>query len=96
MRGQTDRQLYDLQQGRVTSVGNVTLDTGTTTTTVTHKGVSDNSCIVLTPSNAAMAAEWATTVPYVSSQGLGSFEITHANAATARTIRSLFLTPVSR
>lgn len=97
MRTRRDFQNFAREQSQVATVGNVTLAVDPATTTVVeHQGVSDNSCIVLTPTNAAMATEWATTVPYVTTQGGGSFTITHAANANARTIRYVFFTPLSR
>lgn len=82
--------LKDAFDGLSYATGTVTLATGTTTTTVKHMGVSSTSHIDLEPTNAAAATEWATTRPFVSSKAKGSFVITHANAATTRTISYAF------
>lgn len=83
----------ELLGGSTTATGTVTLTNAATTTTVTHYGVSSNAHIDLEPTNAAMATEWATTRPYVSSKTKGSFVITHANAGTTRTLSYAFRTP---
>jgi uncharacterized hydantoinase/oxoprolinase family protein len=82
--------LKDAFDGLSYATGTVTLATGTTTTTVNRMGVSKSSHIDLEPTNAAAATEWATTRPFVSSKTKGSFVITHANAATTRTISYAF------
>lgn len=71
------------------AIGEVTLRTGNTTTTVEHHGCSSGSVVLLAPMNANAAAENAFTTP-----AKGSFVITHANAATTRTFRYIVFTGV--
>jgi hypothetical protein len=81
-------------QGVTLATGSVTLTNGATTTAVKHKGVSSTSHINLEPNNAAMATEWNTTRPWVSTKAIDTFTITHANAATARVLTYHFATEV--
>jgi hypothetical protein len=59
--------------------------------------VSAASHINLEPTNAAMAAEWVTTRPYVKSadKTKSQFIITHANAGTTRTLSYSFVTRIT-
>lgn len=71
------------QEGKLNSLGDVTLTAGQTTTTVNTEGAllcGPNSQISLTPLTANAAAALGTT--YISSRLKGSFVITHANAGT--------------
>ena len=65
------------QRGMANNVGTFTLETSTTTTTVTDARVGGNTKIALSPTtaNAAVAA----TSAYVSAVADGSFTVTHAN-----------------
>lgn len=88
---QLEREIYDLFNGSLDSVGEVTLTANTTTTTVEHRGVSSNSVIVLMAltTNAASEGVGKKIVPTK-----GQFVITHANnAQTDRTFRYHFHTP---
>ena len=68
--------------------GEVTLATGTTTTTVTDPTVTPDSVIILAPLTASAQAE--TMYVLAADQLLGSFTITHSNSAVAdRTYRWL-------
>lgn len=70
------------QEGKLNSLGDVTLTAGTTTTTVETEGAllcGPNSFIGLMPTTANAAAALGTT--YISSRLKGSFVITHANNA---------------
>ena len=84
-----------LRFGHTYATGTVTLATGATETTVYHPGFPPNAHVDLEPTNAAMAAEWVTTRPYVtaSDKTKDQFTITHANALTERTVSYAFRTP---
>lgn len=88
---QLTRDVYDLLQGSLSAVGEVTLTANTTTTTVTHRGVSTNSVVHLMALTANAAAEG---VGKLIAPTKGQFVITHANnAQTDRTFRYHFHTP---
>lgn len=87
---QLSRDVFDLLQGSLSAVGEVTLTAGTTTTTVTHRGVSTNSVIALMALTANAAAEG---ISKLITPTKGQFVITHANnAQTDRTFRYHFHT----
>lgn len=69
-----------LIDGRSNAVGEVTLEAGTTTTTVTDNKFESSMVVVLMPTTANAAGAIGTT--YVSSRTKGAFTLTHANAAT--------------
>lgn len=71
------RAVNQILDGKINSVGSVTLDTGTTTTLVADYRCSVNSKVLLTPTSANAAAE----SPWVSA-AKQSFTITHASAST--------------
>lgn len=71
-----------LMRGRSNSTGSVTLDVNEASTTVTGLSISENDTVILTPMSANAATEVGNGTMYVSSVGQGTFEITHANAAT--------------
>ena len=76
--------IQQLGAGRSNAVGSVTLTTGAATTVVTTlPGLcSTGSTPILTPTTANAAAEVGNGTMYVSSVGLNTFTITHANSAT--------------
>ena len=76
--------LQQLAAGRSNAVGTVTLTTGAATTVVTTlTGIcSTGSTPILTPTTANAAAEVGNGTMYISSVGLNTFTITHANSAT--------------
>ena len=76
------RGIRDLFEGRRNTTGNVTLATGSATTTVSHINFGKDSVQVLTPLHANAATEVANGTMYVSARQQGSFTITHANSAT--------------
>lgn len=87
------RAIQDLAAGRVGTVGEVTLETSGTTTTVTTRPCSSTSFVGLSPLNAGAAAEG---IPQVV-PGNGQFVITHtASASPARTYRYCIFTNVNR
>lgn len=88
---QLGRDVFDLLQGSMASVGEVTLTANVATTTVTHRGVSTNSVIHLMALTANAAAEG---VGKLITPSKGQFVITHTNnAQTDRTFRYHFHTP---
>lgn len=76
--------LQQLAAGRSNAVGTVTLTTGAATTVVTTlPGLcSTGSTPILTPTTANAAAEVGNGTMYISSVGLNTFTVTHANSAT--------------
>jgi hypothetical protein len=74
--------LQQLAAGRSNAVGNVTLATGSSTTTVTTANCAAGSTPILTPTSASAAAEMGSGTLHVSAVTNGSFTITHANSAT--------------
>ena len=73
--------VIQLVMGRQNSVGDVTLRTGQTTTTVNFPNCSKDCRVFLEQRTANAAAARATT--YISSISQGSFTITHENNAQA-------------
>ena len=77
-------KLDELLRGKVNTVAEVTLAANQTTTTVADELVSPNSHIALTPMTATAAAE----SPWISSQGSGTYTLSHANSGQSdRTYR---------
>lgn len=75
-----------LLDGHTNAAGSVSLDTNpATTTTVTDARAGRDSVIVFMAKDAAAASELAAGSMYVSSRDAGSFIITHAASASART-----------
>ena len=76
--------IQQLGAGRSNAVGSVTLTTGAASTVVTTlPGLcAPGSTPILTPTTANAAAEVGNGTMYVSSVGLNTFTITHANSAT--------------
>jgi hypothetical protein len=74
--------IQQLAAGRSNAVGNVTLATGSSTTTVATPNCAAGSTPILTPASANAATELGNGSMYVSSVTNGSFIITHANSAT--------------
>ena len=73
-----------LASGRSNAIGSVTLTASATTTDVTDRRSGIDSVIALMPTTSNAAAAIGTT--YVSSRGIGTFTLTHANnAQTDRT-----------
>lgn len=78
------RSLHELGAGRSNAVGSVTLTTGAASTVVTtFTGIcAPGSVPILVPTTANAATEVGNGTMYVSSVGLNTFTITHANSAT--------------
>jgi hypothetical protein len=77
--------IQQLAAGRSNATGSVTLATGSTITTVSTSNCAPGSTPILTPASAAAATEFGNGTIFVSAVTNGSFTITHANSATART-----------
>lgn len=76
--------LQSAMTGKLNNGGTVTLTTSSATTTVTDARVGANTKITLTATAALSAAEVGAGGFYVSSKGIGSFVITHANNGGTR------------
>lgn len=85
---QLRRDIQDLKDGRIATVGEVALTSSATTTTVTRRVVSATSIVFLTPyDTGAASAGIPKVVP-----AKGSFVIHHANSTTTRTYRYAIFT----
>lgn len=73
------RAVNNLLDGKLNSVGDVTLATGTTTTVVANYFAHSGSKILFMPTTANAAAALATTY---AAGGTNGFTITHASATT--------------
>lgn len=86
--------LEELRRGIIGPIGNVTLRTSQTTTTVTAPYlVSSNSWVMLMPTNSAAASEYVAGTTYVT-PAKGSFVITHPSNGTTRTYRWVALSGI--
>jgi hypothetical protein len=79
--------IQQIIRGRTNATGTVTLETGTTTTTVQDDNVAPGDTILLSPQNADAADELLTV--WVSATAKGEFTLTHSNDVTTRTFRYL-------
>ena len=70
-----------LKQGKISSVGEITLTASQATTTLTNIAVGADSHISFMPTTANAAAEIGNGTIYVSARVAGSATITHANNA---------------
>ena len=77
------KPIRELATGRSNAIGNFSLATAGTTTTVTAANAGLASFIGLMPLNAAAQASGA----FVSSQAVGSFIVTHSVSASSRLFR---------
>lgn len=75
-----------IADGRINTVGEVTLTNASTTTTLTDPRISPGSFVDLSPMSADAAGEAWSIVP-----GDGSAVITHASAGTTRTFKYVIL-----
>ncbi len=76
---QTAEAVNQLLDGKINAVGTVTLNTSTTTTSVSDRRCGAESVIVLMPTTANAAAESL----YVNARSKQQFTITHANNSQA-------------
>jgi hypothetical protein len=76
------RSIRDLFEGRSNAMGTFTCTENQATTTVSHPNVGPESRIIITPTTANGATELGAGTIYISAKALGSFTVTHANAAT--------------
>ena len=70
-----------VRQGKVTTVGSITLTASQTTTTLTNIAIGPDSFIGFMPTTANAASEIGNGTLYVSARTDGSATITHANNA---------------
>lgn len=79
-------------RGFVRSIGEFTVTTGATTTTVEHYGFSSSSCLHLDPLDANAALEFALGTTYVleANRTKGQFVVTHPSNANVRKYRYTF------
>jgi hypothetical protein len=82
LRGETqaERTINEMLRGRANNVGEVTLDAGTTTTTISDIRIKQTMTAVLIPRTANAAA--AMTNVFISAVADGSITLTHSSAAT--------------
>mgnify|MGYP007031441175 CR=1 FL=1 len=78
-----------LEFGIIAQIGQFTVTTGATTTTVTHYGLSSNSCVLLMPTDSTTALEYGLGTTYVT-PSKGSMVVTHPSNANARVYRYVF------
>ena len=71
----------ELFEGRSNAVGSVTLTASSATTVVTAANCGSDSKVFLMPTTANASAEFGNGTIRISSVGLGTFTITHANNA---------------
>ena len=76
--------LRELSNGKINSVGSVTLTASSATTVVVDHRVGGDSKIFFTPTDALAAAEFGAGGMYVSAKGKGTFTITNANTSGSR------------
>lgn len=90
--------INDAKRGLISTIGNVTLNTGATTTTVTHYGCSTTSAVILVPTNQNAAREmygyWLDRESTYVTPAKGSFTINHPNNAETRTYRYVFFSGI--
>ena len=87
--GEAEKLSNFLEFGIIAQIGTFTVTTGATTTTVTHYGLSSNSCVLLMPLDLTTAKEWALGTTYVT-PSKGSMVVTHPNNADVRVYRYVF------
>ena len=87
--GEAEKLSNFLEFGIIAQIGEFTVTTGATTTTVTHYGMSSNSCVLLMPTDATTALEYALGTTYVV-PAKGQMVITHPNNADVRVYRYVF------
>jgi len=79
------RQLMD---GKSNNTGSFTITASAASTAVTDLRVGADSVILVSPTTASAATEWASGAMYVSSVGKQTFTVTHNNSApTDRTFK---------
>jgi hypothetical protein len=83
------RMANELKQGMTFVAGQLSLNSSSTTTSVTRDGVSTTSVISLTPYDAGARTEGTPQVVPSS----GAFVLTHTSTTTARTYRYVVHTP---
>ena len=91
--GEAEKLSNFLEFGIIAQIGEFTVTTGATTTTVTHYGLSSNSCVLLMPTDATTALEYGLGTTYVT-PAKGSFVVTHPNNGNARIYRYVFFSGI--
>lgn len=81
----------NLLAGKINSVAEVTLDTGTASTTVSDFYAAGDSYIQFMPLSAAAASELASGVMYVSNTDKQEFTIEHSSGSSTRSFRYVIL-----
>lgn len=76
-------RLNNLLRGKINSVDDLTLSTGTSSTAVTDVNVGAESCILFMPTTAAAAAELVSGNMYVSATDTQTFTVEHGTSGTA-------------
>lgn len=87
--GEAEKLSNLLEFGIIAQIGQFTVQTGATTTTVTHYGLSSNSCVLLMPTDATTALEYALGTTWVV-PSKGSMTIHHPNNGDTRIYRYTF------
>lgn len=80
------RQVRDVLSGKTEAIGNVTITTGATTTTVSAQGCNTKSHVTLMPTDATTALEYGLGTTYVT-PGDDQFVITHPSNGNTRIYR---------
>ena len=91
--GEAEKLSNLLEFGIIAQIGQFTVTTGATTTTVTHYGLSSNSCVLLMPTDATTATEYGLGTTYVT-PAKGSMVVTHPNNGNARIYRYVFFSGI--
>ena len=91
--GEAEKLSNFLEFGIIAQIGQFTVNTGATTTTVTHYGMSSNSCVLLMPLDATTALEYALGTTYVT-PSKGSMVVTHPNNGTTRSYRFVWFSGI--
>ncbi len=91
--GEQEKLSNLLEFGIIAQIGQFTVNTGAATTTVTHYGLSSNSCVLLMPTDATTALEYALGTTYAT-PSKGSMQITHPNNGDARVYRYVFFSGI--
>ena len=91
--GEAEKLSNLLEFGIIAQIGQFTVNTGTTTTTVTHYGLSSNSVVLLMPLDATTATEYGLGTTYVT-PSKGAFTVTHPNNGNARQYRYLWFSGI--
>jgi len=75
--------INQILNGKINTVGDITLTANAASSTLTNTNIGADSCILFMPTTANAAAEIGNGTMYVSARTSGSATITHANNANA-------------